>query len=69
MRARTLDASGPELAALGAAGRAADTVVVLGGFKRRVAGDDLVRNTAAVLDRRGDVAALYVVGAQGSTHG
>ncbi len=59
MRARALDASGPELAALGAAARAADTVVVLGGFKRRVAGDDLVRNTAAVLDRRGGVAALY----------
>ncbi len=59
MRARALEAAGPELAALGAAARAADAVVVLGGFKRRVAGDALVRNTAAVFDRDGRLAACY----------
>ena len=59
MRAHALDVNGPELAALGAAARGADTVVVLGGFKRRIDGDALVRNTAAVLDRDGGLAALY----------
>lgn len=59
MRAQALAVEGPELSALATAAREADTVVVLGGFKRRVADDELVRNSAAVIDRHGRIAALY----------
>lgn len=59
MRARALDANGPELEALAGVAREARAAVILGGFKRRVDGDELVRNSAAVLDCNGRLAALY----------
>lgn len=59
MREAALDIDGPELTRLADAARESDVVVVLGGAKRRVPGDDRVRNTAVVFAADGSIVGGY----------
>ncbi|WAP54762.1 nitrilase-related carbon-nitrogen hydrolase [Streptomyces sp. S465] len=57
MREAALAVEAPEIAGLRQAAEESGTVVVLGGFKRR--GPDGIRNTALVIDARGEMAGGY----------
>ena len=58
MRERALTLDAPAIERLLAAARAANSTVVMGGFKHR-GKDGVVRNSAAVIDRDGRIAGIY----------